>query len=230
MNKKEIISFVTTLIVLLIHIIFFFFGKVYVFKISFIEFILFFLLSIMILVNFKNDYFKKNRLFIFQFSFALSILSFISIAIVCPTRVSGKSMNNSLKDNQLVFANQMFYKVERYDIVVIEFNGELIVKRIIGLPGEKVELVNDKIYIDDKEIKQDFEYIYNNYDKNTVITNETLGEEEYFVLGDNRSVSYDSTEFGPVNKSNIVGKLYWGDSYETNSMVSRSYVKSIKGN
>lgn len=126
--------------------------------------------------------------------------------IVTPAIVDGDSMNNTLLDGQIVILNKITYRfndVNRFDIVVIENreDNDKIIKRIIGLPNEKIRYTDNKLYINDKLIEtnlsfkktQDFEYETKN--------------DEYFVLGDNRVVSKDSRILGNFKKDDIVGKV-----------------------
>ena len=126
--------------------------------------------------------------------------------IVTPAIVDGDSMNNTLLDGQIVILNKITYRfndVNRFDIVVIENreDNDKIIKRIIGLPNEKIRYTDNKLYINDKLIKtnhsfkktKDFEYETKNG--------------EYFVLGDNRVVSKDSRILGNFKKEDIVGKV-----------------------
>ncbi len=111
-------------------------------------------------------------------------------------------MKNTLKDNDIL----LLYKlgsIKRNDIVVLDesYDNEIIIKRIIGLPGETVAIKNGKIYINNKEYDDKFAYgETSDYDKIT------LGDDEYFILGDNRIVSKDSRYFGPVKEKEIIGK------------------------
>lgn len=126
--------------------------------------------------------------------------------IVTPAIVDGDSMNNTLLDGQIVILNKITYRfndVNRFDIVVIKNSedNDKIIKRVIGLPNEKIRYTDNKLYINDKLIEtnlsfketQDFEYETKNG--------------EYFVLGDNRVVSKDSRILGNFKKDDIVGKV-----------------------
>ena len=104
----------------------------------------------------------------------------------------------------------------RYDIIIFPGPEEFgqhpyYIKRIIGMPGETVQIKDGKVYINDKELKSD---VYGNTDYIDYpgIAEEpiTLGDDEYFCLGDNRPVSQDSRyeEVGPVKRSIIVGKVW----------------------
>ena len=121
-----------------------------------------------------------------------------------PVRVNGASMDNTLKDKDILLLNIIDYKVnnniKRYDIVVIDIEEEFLIKRVIGLPGEVVKCIDNKLYINDKLIKED-------YAKGKTSDFEVkVKEGEYFVLGDNREVSLDSRYFGSFKKDKIKGK------------------------
>ena len=126
--------------------------------------------------------------------------------IVTPAIVSGASMDDTLKDGQLVLLNKFVYRIkdiERFDIVVVknEQGKDKIIKRVIGLPNETIEYKDNKLYIDGKLVKTNLKF------KKTNDFTTTTGENEYFVLGDNRVVSKDSREFGNFTKNEIAGKV-----------------------
>ncbi len=118
--------------------------------------------------------------------------------IITPIIVDGASMEPTLQDGEMM----LLYKlsdIKRNDIVVINNEQGHIVKRVIALPKETIEIKDNKIYINDKVIED--KYITNTGDVEKI----TLKSDEYFVLGDNRLVSKDSRDFGPVTKDEIMG-------------------------
>lgn len=126
--------------------------------------------------------------------------------IMTPAVVDGLSMYDTLNDHDIVLINKISLKtnnINRFDIVVLQNkeDGDKIIKRIIGLPGEKIEYKDNKLYINGEEIED-------NYKTNETedFTAETK-ENEYFVLGDNREVSKDSRYLGNFKKENIIGKV-----------------------
>lgn len=135
------------------------------------------------------------------------------------TVVNGDSMDTTLADGQNLIMDKLSYRLhdpERFDIVIFpgpEEDGEnpYFIKRVIGLPGETVQIRNGKVYINDKELTEDT-YGITDYIDDPGIAEEplTLGEDEYFCLGDNRPISYDSRyeEVGPVDRSELIGKVW----------------------
>ncbi len=127
--------------------------------------------------------------------------------------VSGSSMHPALETDNVVLMNRLIYDYQspdRFDVVVFQReDGKMNVKRVIGLPGETVQIKNGQIYIDGQLLKEEGE--------TSRITSAglaehpvKLGEEEYFLLGDNRDSSEDSrfANVGNVKKENIIGKVW----------------------
>ncbi len=140
-------------------------------------------------------------------------LFFIINGLTGRFQVIGSSMEPSLHNKQYVIVSKLSYKLggpQRGDIVVFHppngAHGEYI-KRIIGLPGERVEVRNGVVWIDDYRL--DEPYLTSGTPYNGVWQ---LGEDEYFVLGDNRANSSDSHSWGLLPRDNIVGRvwlIYW---------------------
>ena len=115
--------------------------------------------------------------------------------------VKGTSMQDTLQEND---KGMSFYydldNIQRFDIVVVNTESEKsLIKRVIGLPNEKIEYRDNKLYVNGEYIKEEFL-------KDGIITNNfniTLKDNEYFCLGDNRGVSNDSRFYGPFKKENI---------------------------
>lgn len=132
--------------------------------------------------------------------------------------VDGPSMEDTLQDGDNILVEKVsryFGALDRFDIIVFypdddakEKNGRYYIKRVIGLPGETVRIEGETIYINDVALEEAFGFTKMGTPgiaKNGV----TLGEDEYFVLGDNRSVSKDSRaeSVGVVPLSRVGGKL-----------------------
>jgi signal peptidase I len=134
--------------------------------------------------------------------------------VIQRTIVDGSSMENTLHDREQLFVEKVSYRfdaLDRFDIIVFypygRENEEYYVKRIIGLPGETVQIIGSEIYIDGELLEESYgkEPIR---DAGRASEPITLAEDEYFVLGDNRNISKDSrTEVvGNVKKENIGGR------------------------
>lgn len=155
----------------------------------------------------------------YSYLVVIVLVILIRTFIATPVIVSGSSMEPTLLDGQLLILNKIgksFRKIERFDVVVIEdTNGELIIKRVIGLPGESVEYKNEKLYINGEEVVDEYgsgetgkfdiddicrlslEFATCNFNK--------IPEDYYIVLGDNREVSADSRIKGFIHKDEIKG-------------------------
>ena len=146
---------------------------------------------------------------------AVLLFSFLSVRYVGQrTEVIGSSMVPTLEDGNQLITDKITYRFrepERFDIVVFPHgpNNEYYIKRIIGMPGETVEISEDgTIYIDGEVLEED--YGYGNTTPQEMSGGITLSEDEYFVLGDNREVSLDSryAEVGNVPRSIIIGRAW----------------------
>lgn len=130
--------------------------------------------------------------------------------LVTPAVVDGDSMLPNLQDNNVIILNKLDYrlnKIKRFDIVVINYNGEKLIKRIIGLPGEHVEYKNEKLYVDGKLINENFNHSKTSDFKLESIGFLTIPGDKYFVVGDNRLVSNDSRNIGLIDKKDILGSV-----------------------
>ena len=135
------------------------------------------------------------------------VVVLIRTFLATPAIVSGASMDHTLEDGQLVIINKISYKIyniKRFDIVVLknEEGDDRIIKRVIGLPNEKIEFKENKLYINDRYVEAHFDYEYTN---DFVAT---TGDGEYFVMGDNRGVSKDSRMLGNFKKNDIIGQVH----------------------
>ena len=131
------------------------------------------------------------------------------------TYVSGSSMENTLSDGDNLIVDKITYRFsdpKRYDIIVFPYQYEentYFIKRIIGLPGETVQIVDGIIYIDGEALQESYG---REVMKNSGLAADpvTLGEDEYFVLGDNRNDSTDSRDpsIGKIPRDRIIGRAW----------------------
>ncbi|MGN0435824.1 MAG: signal peptidase I [Wujia sp.] len=148
---------------------------------------------------------------------AAAILGYAFVTFCFQTvNVTGPSMENVLSDGQVVVVNKLTYKfndIKRFDIVAysdVKKSNYYDIKRIIGLPGETLQIIDGDIYIDGEKLGQDV--ISANILNSGIAAGEiTLGEDEYFVLGDNVNNSEDSRflNVGNINKKEILGKVIY---------------------
>jgi len=134
----------------------------------------------------------------------LVVVILIRTFVVTPIKVHGQSMYETLDGNEIMILNKLS-KYERYDIVVANLvsDGEkldTLIKRIYGLPGEKIRCENGVLFVNDKKIEDKY-----GYGTTADFDEVTLLEDEYFLLGDNRAISLDSHVFGPVKEKDMEG-------------------------
>ncbi len=145
-----------------------------------------------------------------RLSLGFSLLAFVYFFVGAPMVISGQSMWPSLRNGEFAWINRLEYffkEPQRGDVIVFRFPGtrqELYVKRIIGLPGETVEIRQGKIYVNGQPLGESY---YAGSTPALGFQKVKLGEKEYFVLGDNRPASNDSRIWGPLSKRFIIGKL-----------------------
>ena len=153
---------------------------------------------------------------------ALVVIVFIFTFVVAFQTVAGNSMDPTLKDGQIVLVSKFSYrfgKVKRNDIVVLHNDGKSYVKRVIGLPSERVEYMDGILYIDGKSYKENFldekivtyNFLFEDICDLEDCPDGVIPENKYLVMGDNRPESQDSRDksFGLVDKSDIKGKVFF---------------------
>ncbi len=122
-------------------------------------------------------------------------------------RVAGTSMLDTLQDgDRILVADEswLVHPVLAGDTVVFEVHDEVLVKRVVGAPGDLIALDKGALWRNGKRVEEDIPGPYKVADSMHALT---LGGDEYFVMGDHRAVSVDSRDFGPVPVSQILGKV-----------------------
>lgn len=127
--------------------------------------------------------------------------------IATPVRVDGSSMVDTLHNNEILILNKLNKSYDRFDIVVIKYGKSKLVKRIIGLPGESIRYENNVLYINNKEIDDVAIARTNDFELKELYNIDTIPEDYYFVMGDNRGNSLDSRDYrvGLIKQSDIIG-------------------------
>ena len=147
---------------------------------------------------------------------ALGLALVIIIFLYQPVKVEGTSMAPLLSDQERIFINKFVYRFEpigRGDVVVFWYprdHSKSFIKRVVGLPGETIEVRTGRVYVDRKEWKEP--YVPPNYLDDLSYPPVQIPDDSYFVMGDHRDSSNDSRVFGPVSRQNIYGKAvfaYW---------------------
>lgn len=144
------------------------------------------------------------------------VVSYLVVAFVGQrTQVSGESMETTLSDGDHLIVDKISYRFrdpKRYDIVVFPYRYEentYYIKRIIGLPGETVQIVNGYVYINGVQLDEHYGNALIN-DPGQAAQPITLGDDEYFVLGDNRNNSQDSrsANVGMIHRDELLGRAW----------------------
>jgi|SRR5579863_3008021 len=160
-------------------------------------------------------------------AFSVLIAIVLIVFIYQPVKVEGTSMEPTLSDQERIFINKFTYKfglgeIERGDTVVFWYPDDRTksyIKRVIGLPGDRVRIESGQVYVNDHRLVED--YVPDDFRDTVSWPHPSSGEEvrdlivppsDYFVLGDHRRSSSDSRSWGYVPRENIYGKavfVYW---------------------
>jgi signal peptidase I len=149
----------------------------------------------------------------------LTMIRVVVLVVVCyvvfkhlllPIRVDGPSMLPTYREFSVNFVNRMAYwfsEPRRGDVVAVRYTGNsiMLMKRIIGLPGETIEFVEGRVLVNGRVL--DEPYLKFECDWTVRPPNYRLGDEEYYVVGDNRSMPFDSHQQGAARRVRIVGKI-----------------------
>jgi len=131
------------------------------------------------------------------------VVTMIRTFLVTPVWVDGVSMNPTLDDRDILILNKYDTEYERFEIVVLNFMDEKLIKRVIGLPGDTIHYKDNNLYINGEIVEEDFLHKDTPDFSLKDIGYEVVPEGYYFVVGDNRTDSLDSRTFGFVKKDDI---------------------------
>ena len=142
------------------------------------------------------------------FAAAILVAALIQFFVLEPLRVDGPSMSDTLIHNEFILVSKADYwreEPQRLDVVICRYPGreDTYVKRVVGIPGDTVEVKKDVVLINGMALEED----YITYPADYLFGPVTLAEDEYFVLGDNRIHSTDSHVIGPLKRDAILGRV-----------------------
>jgi len=147
---------------------------------------------------------------------SLAISGFIILFLYQPVKVEGTSMLPGLEDQERIFINKFVYRFEsvaRGDVVVFRYPrdpAKSYIKRVVGVPGDHIRIEHGRVYVNGRRLTED--YVPRDFVDPHSYPEMVVPDHSYYVLGDHRSMSNDSREFGPVDESYIFGKavfVYW---------------------
>ena len=145
---------------------------------------------------------------------SLTISAFIIIFLYQPVKVEGTSMMPSLDDQERIFVNKFVYRMEpiqRGDIVVFHYPrdpSKSFIKRVIGLAGDRIRIEAGQVFVNGQPLEED--YVPPDYADQRSYGEMIVPASAYFLLGDHRTMSNDSRDFGPVQQKFIYGKAVFG--------------------
>src|SRR5215813_11208593 len=157
---------------------------------------------------------QSLRTWILDLALCFVVLFLIGVFLYQPVKVEGGSMEPGLEDQERIFINKMVYRfesIERGDIVVFRYPRDTrksFVKRVIGLPGDRIRIASGHVYVNGVPLQEP--YVPDDYQDARSYADTVVPNNAYFVLGDHRSMSNDSREFGFVMRSYIYGKAVFG--------------------
>ena len=163
----------------------------------------------------EESFLKEVLYFLRDLAICFIVFWIVVTFIARPVQVNGSSMYPTLENGELGFSNIIGRKlggIDRFDIVIVYLDDkdEYLVKRCVGLPGETISFMNNQLYINGEVVEQNFfdeEYISQYGDSFTSdLEAITLGEDDYYCMGDNRPHSTDSRFYGPFHSEQIVSK------------------------
>jgi len=164
----------------------------------------------------SSGFHRELRVWARDLVVALGLAMIIIVFFYQPVKVEGTSMDPLLSDQERIFINKFVYHFEpigRGDVVVFWYpldRTKSFIKRVVGLPGDEVEIRRGRVYINGKTLEEP--YVPSQYIDTAAYGPVQIPRDEYFVMGDHRISSNDSRIFGPVPSAFIYGKAvfaYW---------------------
>jgi len=211
-NSIKILLFFSVIVVLIERIFVIFKSLI---GLNFLFILVEILITFFVFYYFFKKYHQSNLKKSLGIYISFSVISVVSaLIIIIPLRahiaepfvVSGKSMNPTYNNGDYLLIDKLSNKFDRSDIIIAhnpKEQNQFMIKRIIGLPNEKIEIRNGNVSINGEILNE--EYIINKTDSNISLT---LDGNQYFILSDNRDEGSDSRSFGPISENDIEGEVF----------------------
>lgn len=164
----------------------------------------------------KKEYRSTMSSWLRDLIISVAVSAFIIIFLYQPVRVEGTSMLPVLEDQDRLFVNKVAYRmgeIHQGDVVVFLYphdHHKSYIKRVIALPGDDLRIDHGHVFVNGKRL--DEKYVPPRFEDSRSLPDTIIPDHEYFVMGDHRSISSDSRDFGPVDRDLIYGKaafVYW---------------------
>ena len=153
------------------------------------------------------EFFRDTLKYIIVFIIVLLLFIFV----IGLQQVVGPSMSPNYKEGDILVVNKLSYKFrnpKREEVVVVSQSEKYMIKRVIGIPGDKIEFKDNKLYVNDQEYKESYlkdDVVTNDFKLSDIGVEGAIPDGKYLVLGDNRTNSLDGRNYGLIDKKNIVG-------------------------
>ena len=148
-----------------------------------------------------------------KYIITIFVVIFIIVYVASVQQVVGSSMSPTFKNQDILILNKFYYRffdIKRFDIVSLEYDDtKYLIKRVIGLPGDKIEYKDNILYVNGVAIEESFldaDVVTNDFSLSD-LGYDVIPEDMYLVLGDNRGDSLDSRDIGLITKKSILGKV-----------------------
>lgn len=148
----------------------------------------------------KKGWIKLLLIFLFT-----AVLALCKIYLIDFADVSGQSMYPTFHSGDTCLELKSNYTIDRFDVIVVKTESKRLIKRVIGMPNDIVQIIDGKVLINGESLQDDLDIRIEK--AGCAAEPITLAENEYFVIGDNRNDSLDSRDYGAFQKSEVCGKI-----------------------
>ena len=158
-------------------------------------------------MSLSQQFFRRGVTVLRAVALGVLVLAVARVSLFTVYRVAGTSMMDTLLDGDRILVLDGTWvagELHNGDTVVLTVDGEVLVKRVMGCPGDALAMEQGKVLRNGSEVRED---IPPGYRRQSTMSVHVLGADEYFVMGDHRRVSVDSRDFGPVHGGQILGRV-----------------------